>query len=111
MSADPFYLTLYFFDRQQRQPATTTPAHRYRTAVKSPEDLPVDACEQLVGVMLDLLDLLQKGEPTPRRHKTIADHMNEAYKMQVRSSSLFLACFFLLTLCPLLRTTSSHLSF
>jgi hypothetical protein len=58
-------------------------AHRYRTAARVPEDLPLDMCEELVGVCLNLLDFLQKGTPQPRRHTSVAEYINEANKTQV----------------------------
>lgn len=64
-------------------------AHRYRTAA-SLEDLPVSSCEELVGVLLDLLERLNKGVDCLGRHRSIADFMNEANKMQV--CQYFLPC-------------------
>jgi hypothetical protein len=54
--------------------------HRY-LAAKKEEDFPIDMCEQLVGMILNLLDELQLGETTHRRHDSYADYCAEAVEM------------------------------
>jgi len=51
--------------------------HRFLSAKKE-EDFPVNMCEQLVSLLLDLLDDLGKGYPTPRRFENVADFCTEA---------------------------------
>lgn len=55
-------------------------SHRY-LAAKSEDEFPIDMCEELVGLLLNLLDDLQLGEPTHRRHESNADYVSEAVDM------------------------------
>lgn len=46
-------------------------------ASKTQTEFPVEMCEQLVGVMLDLIDDLGKGNAAPRRYENISDYCSE----------------------------------
>ena len=52
-------------------------AYRY----KSEPQPPLDMCEDMIRVSLDLVDVLTKGAAPPRRHKHLMDYIHEANDM------------------------------